>query len=353
MSRGKKFEFSQEQIDYIINNWGKESAYSMKNKFGCSWYAICNVAKQHGLSMPESDKWTKQQVDELVKMSDKMHYEKIAQILGKTNNAVYLKAKRLNITLIQDRREWTEEEIIFLKEKWGNNSINFIAKKVKHSVNAVKIKAYRLGLGPAVLNTDLLLVSDIVEMLGVSRDRICTTWCNLCLKLKRHKISDKKSYYYIKEKDLIEFLKANQNQWDSRNLELYTFGYEEEWLVEKRNQDRKTNPLWYRRWTIKEKNHAMELLKSGKNYDEIAARTNRTVQAVSYMLRSEGYSYRLNRYWKGQELKFLKDNFEIMKYSDIADSLGRTTKAVSAKAEEMGYQKRYISNQTRKKRGIK
>ena len=28
--RGKKHEFSEEEIKYIVENWGKESPYSMK-----------------------------------------------------------------------------------------------------------------------------------------------------------------------------------------------------------------------------------------------------------------------------------------------------------------------------------
>ena len=34
----KKYEFSEIEKNYIINNWGKESVTSMKNKIGCSWH---------------------------------------------------------------------------------------------------------------------------------------------------------------------------------------------------------------------------------------------------------------------------------------------------------------------------
>ncbi|MFV0249497.1 MAG: hypothetical protein ACK5HP_00430 [Bacilli bacterium] len=43
--RGDRFVFTEEQIKYIIENWGKESAHCMKKKFGCTWYAVKNVAK--------------------------------------------------------------------------------------------------------------------------------------------------------------------------------------------------------------------------------------------------------------------------------------------------------------------
>lgn len=50
----------------------------------------------------------------------------------------------------------------------------------------------------------------------------------------------------------------------------------------------------------------------------------------------------LPQYWKGKELKYLKENYQNKTYSEIAEELGRTTKAIGAKAEEMGYQKRLI-----------
>ena len=47
----------------------------------------------------------------------------------------------------------------------------------------------------------------------------------------------------------------------------------------------------------------------------------------------------------GKELKFLKDNYDKLTYEEISNILGRTTKAVSAKAKELGYQKRKIKKE--------
>ncbi len=52
----KKFEFTEEQKEYIINNWGKVSVHSMKNKLGCSWYAVANVAKENNLDLYTKEK---------------------------------------------------------------------------------------------------------------------------------------------------------------------------------------------------------------------------------------------------------------------------------------------------------
>lgn len=44
-------------------------------------------------------------------------------------------------------------------------------------------------------------------------------------------------------------------------------------------------------------------------------------------------------FWKGKEIKFLRENYENMTYSEIANALDRSTKAVAHKAEELGYQR--------------
>lgn len=45
------------------------------------------------------------------------------------------------------RKWWTEEEINYLEEKWGNMPVKAIAKNLSRSVKSVKIKAARIGIG--------------------------------------------------------------------------------------------------------------------------------------------------------------------------------------------------------------
>ncbi len=337
----KKYEFTEEQIQYIIENWGKESPYSMKKKFGCTWYAVSKVAESHGLELPTSNAWTEEEIETLKELSGQYPYTEIAKIMNRTENAIYLKARKLGIPLIQDRRKWTLEEETMLSDLWGTKSIEYIAKKMKRTVFALKVKAVRMGLGAMIRNNyDLITVSDMVDLLNVSRDRIVNTWVKLGLKLKPMKLTQNKSYYAITWQDLMEFLEANQNEWDSRNVENNMFGTEPEWLQEKRERDVIENPLWYRKWTAEEIQMAESLFKSGKTYQEIGDRIERSEWSVANLLRNLGYSYMLPQFWKGKELKYLRENYKDMTYSQIAEELGRTTKAIGAKVEEMGYQKR-------------
>ena len=275
----KKFIFTDEQIQYILENWGKESPHSMKKRFGCTWYAVCKVAESHGLPIPTSNAWTEEEVETLKKLALQFHYTEIAKMMHKTENAIYLKAKKLGIPLIQDRRKWTLEEEAMLSDLWGTKSIESISRKMHRSVFSLKVKAVRMGLGPMIRNNyDLITISDMVDLLNVSRDRIVNTWVKLGLKLKKVHLTKNRSYYAITWHDLMNFLEANQSEWDSRKVEKNMLGVEPEWLQEKRKRDVLENPLWYRRWTAEEIQKAERLFQNGKSYQEIADIIQRSVK---------------------------------------------------------------------------
>jgi DNA-binding CsgD family transcriptional regulator len=339
--KGKKFEFTEKQVKYVLENWGKESAHSMKKRFGCSWYAIVKIAEENKLELPTSNNWTKEEINMLRLLAEKYHYEDIAKKMNKTENAIYLKARKLGITLIMDRRKWTLGEEQKLKELWGNQRIELIAKKLKRTVFSLKVKAVRMGLGPMISNNyEKIIISDISELLDVSTDRIYNTWIQLGLNITMVKLTKEKSYMTVTWNDLMRFLKDNQNEWDSRKIEKNILGPEPKWLIKKRAKDLKENPLWYRKWTIEEIREAESLFNSGKDYASIATKLKRSECAVANLLRNMGYAYRLPQFWKGKELIYLRENYKKMTYAEIAEILGRTEKAISYKSSEMGFQKK-------------
>lgn len=285
--------------------------------------------------------WPKEQVEMLEKLSKKYHISIIAEKMGKSENAIYLKAKRLGITLIVDGRRWTDEEEKILRELWGYQSIETIAKKLKRTPHALKLKAVKLGLGPMIKNNyEVLTINDISELLNVTRDRIVMTWVDLGLNLKKKRLTKTRTYYVVTIEDLITFLEEHQNEWDSRNLEVNILGVEPQWLREKRMRDLDENPLWYRKWTEEEIKKVEDLFKMGRTYEEIAAKVERSEWSVANLLRNRGYSYQLPIYWTEEEIKFLEENYLNMTYAEIAKQIGRTEGAVRFKLSSLGHQKR-------------
>ena len=336
-----KYIFTDEQIEYIVDNWDKESIHSMKNRFGCTWYAVAKIGEIYGLDLPTSNYWSDEEIETLKTLSEDYHYEEIAKIMNRTENAIYLKAKRLKIDLIMDRKSWTDEDEAYLYERWGRDNIEKIAKDMKRSFYAIKVKATRMGLGYMHdANIDQIKVADISEILNVRAERITDTWLKYGLKLKRKKVSANHGYYCIKISDLLEFLKNNQDLWNSQYLEKNILGKEPDWLLEKRKKDIIDPPQEYTRWTEEELSLTKELILKGFDYDYISSYVNHTPNAIAYKARALGLSYRLKKYWKGSEIKLLKENYPAMSAKELSEILERSPKNIQGKAAELGIKKR-------------
>ncbi len=209
--------------------------------------SIKSKAKKLGISvMSDRKKWTDEEYKLLEKltMNDKKTPKEIAEILGRTEDAIILKISRRGLQIqTNDKRFWTKEEETLLSDLWGTESFETIAKKLNRTVSSIKNKAFLLGLGSVIeSNYNGLTIKDISDLLDVNINTVSVGWIGLGLKYKVQKISKSKSYRYVEIKDLYEFLEANQNIWDSRNLEKNILGSEPEWLKEKRRLDREQNP---------------------------------------------------------------------------------------------------------------
>ena len=189
--------------------------------------------------------WTKEEYQLLEKMTiiDRKTPKEIANILGRSEDAVIIKINRRGLKIqTNDKRFWTEEEENMLSDLWGTESFETIAKKLNRTVSSIKNKAFLLGLGAAMENNyNGLTIKEISDLFSININTISVGWISLGLKYKIQKISKSRSYRYVEIKDLYDFLEANQNIWDSRNLEKNILGVEPEWLKKKRKLDSEQN----------------------------------------------------------------------------------------------------------------
>ena len=57
---------------------------------------------------------------------------------------------------------WTPEDEAYLQDKWGTISIPAIAKNLGRSVNAIKVRAQRLGLGAVLMSGDYITLNQLL-----------------------------------------------------------------------------------------------------------------------------------------------------------------------------------------------
>ena len=114
----------------------------------------------------------------------------------------------------------------------GNSTINAIQKHLNRGKEAIKIRATSNSY-------KYITACKASKILGIDRHKVYRWINNGLLKAKYQAICKERKMWCIDFEDFIAFLKKNQSLWDSQRVELYSLGYEYEWIKKKRFEDRR------------------------------------------------------------------------------------------------------------------
>ncbi|EPS48169.1 phage protein [Clostridium botulinum CFSAN002367] len=172
---------------------------------------------------------------------------------------------------------------MYLEEKWGAKSIKAIARKLNRSEWAVRMKAYKMGLGDPKLSIDGITINQLSKAIGVHYQSIMRNWVEQYGFPVKNKVLINESIAYATQNDFWEWAKDNKNLIDFSRIEENILGKEPQWVKEKRridilanNKSRNKRP-----WTDSEIEKLISLLKTYNfTYADIAERLGRSQSAV-------------------------------------------------------------------------
>lgn len=226
-------------------------------------------------------KWTDEEIEYLEYVAGKQSYETIAKILKRSTESVKHKAYRLNLQekITYDRREWSQEDINFLKKNYRKKSVKYISKKLNRSIASVKHKAERYGLCDTyvdALSINLIAKAFDCDLCVIKR------WINkFDLLVKKRRIG-KCTYYQIYGEDFWDWAVEHKEivpiqKYKSMSIlpEPDCINNIEEWGSKYRYKI----PL-----TTKDINYITWLRGNGMSIREIANRVNRTESSVKHIL---------------------------------------------------------------------
>lgn len=241
-------------------------------------------------------------------------------------------------------RSWSAEEIAYLEEKWGVTSIPAIAKKLNRSINSIKCKAQKLGLGRFYHQGEYVTLHQLIIAIGQKQN-----YSYLNERLERDgfpikyktMINDKVKVVYIE--DFWKWTKDNQTKIDFSKFEENSLGPEESWVKDKRkldkakNREYKTTP-----WTIQEDRRLeQELNKYKYSYIELSKMFNRTEGAIQRRICDLGLKARpikANNHikWTNEEFKQLGEMIKARyNYERMSEVLGKSAKAIRGRVYDM------------------
>lgn len=179
-------------------------------------------------------------------------------------------------------RNWTESELDYLKEHWGTQTPDSIAKQLGRTTTAIIVKSKVLGLGSFLDNGEYLNAYRITQLMGVDSHVVKRTWVKHGLNLKKKRIRGNIQQEVITLEDFMVWLKEHQKLWDSRKVPEYGLGTEPAWLKEKRRLDALL-PARSRgtKYTPAEDNKLVMLCRLGKTQSEIGQALGRTEASVN------------------------------------------------------------------------
>lgn len=232
---------------------------------------------------------------------------------------------------------WTSEEDEFLIEKWGNSSVKYISKKLKRSVKAVKIRAFRLDLGEFHSAGDLLMVKDLIIALGYSYvEQVIDKFVMNDFPIKYIEYH-KKRYRKVSIEDFWKWAEKNKDVVNFAFFEKNMLGKEPSWVDEKRKIDKANYTNRKVLWTKDQERLLVAKARTGKyTLDQLALEFNRTEQAVRRKLFDLGepilYKARSkNRYTPEEEQIILDMRAKGFDFTIIARELNRSETGIKDK----------------------
>ncbi|MCM1439183.1 MAG: hypothetical protein NC131_08270 [Roseburia sp.] len=242
-------------------------------------------------------------------------------------------------------RNWTPEEEEYLKENWGVTTIPGIAKHLNRSVNAIKVRVARLGLGPYLESGEYVTFHQLAMALGYgggSDTYKLKSWAENRGFPIHNKRRDKSVIRVVYLDEFWEWAEQHRSFLDFSKMEPLALGAEPDWVAEQRKKDYTAFAIQRKdTWTEAEDSRLKMLLSQHKyTWAELSKELRRSCGAIDRRIRDLGLTDRPIRIpcggrqgtWTDAMFRALADGIRHGdSYQSIADTLGVSEKAVRGK----------------------
>lgn len=291
-------------------------------------------------------KWEQWEIDYLKEKYQTQSVEKTAKALNRTASGVSSKASALSIAKRNNsrHRKWTQKELEYLEDSWGTISIESIATNLGRTKDAVQLKANRIGLGAFLEAGDYITLNQLrKELRGTYTGGNYTViqWIEKGIPIMTKKVKNS-SFQVINLDEFWIWAERNRTTIDFSQLEENTLGKEPEWLLDQRKADKercffKTTP-----WT-KDEDRKLEIMLNEYKYTyrELSLKLRRTEGAIKRRmidLKIKARPIKMSNHnpWTKEEVKTLIDLYHRGHcHNTMANYIDRSAQACSGKVERL------------------
>ena len=242
-------------------------------------------------------------------------------------------------------RNWTNEEIEYLEESWGNKSLPAIAKHLNRSVEGVRQKATKLHLGRVLDGGEYVTFNQLVKAVtGGSNSHTyhLTSWVkNRGFPIRTKRVKDN-TFRIVYIDEFWEWAEKNRSFIDFSKMEPLILGKEPDWVPKQRKRDFEAFSLQRKdAWSPEEDSRLKLLLKQQRyGYSELSQMLNRSAGAIQRRCNDLGIKDRpIKAENHGASAVWTEEMYEIVangirdgeSYTSISLKIGKSEKAIRGK----------------------
>ena len=252
---------------------------------------------------------------------------------------------------------WPIEQEKYLEDAWGEVSIPYIAQKLGRTVNAVKLKARKMGLKRHIHSGSYITLNQLFNALDISYNAFTLDrWRRHGFPL-RHKKSVNMRYKIVYIKDFWAWAERHKMFIDFSRVEPLIFGPEPAWVKHKRKADWLAKPYRERRpWTPQEDAQFKAMLCAYRyTYRDISVALKRTEGALKRRFRDLKLKQRPlpadKSFWTPEQEKVLEDLYYKGYIPEVmAEYIPKSASAIQRKVERMVAEGRFAPDRFREEK---
>lgn len=189
--------------------------------------------------------------------------------------------------LVKEKCEYTEEDLIYLERSWGLLPVSRIAKKLGRGEEAIKLKAFRMGLGSQLDNIEFLLQRDIINLLNVDRKTVMRYIKEEGLKLEKCNLIKGRNLKSISYEDFLLWLEEKKEIIDWSKVDktgILAIGFDSlelDKLIQLSSAKKQRKTL-----SVADKEKIKKMYQDFWKYEDIASTLNKEYGTIRWFLQS-------------------------------------------------------------------
>ena len=179
------------------------------------------------------------------------------------------------------RREWTEQEVNYLKSRYLKQPVIVTAEKLNRTKQSVQKKAAKIGLKHYY--TDYLSAKMIAKCFGVDTT-VPIRWIEKLGLPAKKVVSETQTRYLIDSEDFWEWAEEHKDNINWTNFQENSIVPQPEWAHEQKLNYKTKNHR--KKFTEQDRILMMGMLRKGMSYRQIAEVMERTYDSINHYCRT-------------------------------------------------------------------